>query len=133
MLYSYQTDDSLSNETKHDVLTPIFNKVTSLTHKLPLHVKAPLTSTRTVGGFLRDSILSFRELRKRSEMVTISFLTLLLPANQGKHFPRSKLQGTVPPGLSTIGAGVCVGGFRYLPSGTILTAPGPPGKLPKVF
>ena len=66
-------------------------------------------------------------------MVTISFLTLLLPAKQGKHFPRSKLQGTVAPGLASMGAGVCAGGLLYLPSGTILTAPETPGKLPKMF
>ncbi len=66
-------------------------------------------------------------------MVTISFLTPLLPAKQGKHFRLSKLQGTISPGLASMGAGVCVRGFRYLQSGTILTAPGPPGKLPKVF
>ncbi len=51
MLYSYETDDYLSNETKHEVPTPIFNKVTSLSHKLPLHVKAPLTSFGTFGDF----------------------------------------------------------------------------------
>ncbi len=66
-------------------------------------------------------------------MVTISVLALLLPVNQGKHLPRSKLQGTISPGLAAMGAGVCIGGFRYLPSGTILTAPGPPVKLPTVF
>ncbi len=85
------------------------------------------------GVFLRDFVLSLRELGKRPEMVTINFLALLLPAKQGKDFPRSKLQGTVSPGLASMGAGVYIGGFQYLPSRTILTAPGPPGKLPKVF
>ena len=66
-------------------------------------------------------------------MVTISFLALLLPAKEGKHFPRSILQGTVAPGLASMGAGVYAGGFLYLPSGTILTALGVPGKLPKMF
>ncbi len=66
-------------------------------------------------------------------MVTINFLALLLPANQEKHFPQSKLQGTVSPGLASMGAGICIGGFRYLPFRTILTAPGPAGKLPTVF
>ncbi len=61
-------------------------------------------------------------------MVTISFLALLLPAKQGKHFPWSKLQGTVSPGLASIGAGLL-----YISSGAILTAPETPGKLPKMF
>ncbi len=72
-------------------------------------------------------------LRKRPGTVTIRFLALLVPANQRKHLPRSKLQGTVFPGLATMGTGVCVGGFRYLPPGTILTAPGAPVKPPMVF
>ncbi len=59
-------------------------------------------------------------------MVTINFLALLLPAKQGKHFPQCKLRGTVSPGLASMGAGVCAGGFLYLPSGTLLTAPGVP-------
>ncbi len=59
-------------------------------------------------------------------MITISTLALLLPANQGKHLPRSKLQGTTLPGLAGIGPGICVGGSRYLPPGTVLTAQGPP-------
>ncbi len=58
-------------------------------------------------------------------MVTINTLALLLPANQGKHLPRSQLQDTISPGLAGIGPGVCVGGSRYLPPGTVLTAPGP--------
>ncbi len=39
-------------------------------------------------------------------MVTIGFLTFLLPATQGKHLPRSILQGTVAPGQAFTGAGV---------------------------
>ncbi len=59
-------------------------------------------------------------------MVTISILDLLLPAYQGKHLPRSQLQDTISPGLAAMGAGVCVGGSRYLLPGTVLTTPGPP-------
>ncbi len=68
-------------------------------------------------------------------MVTISTLALLLPANQGKHLPRSKLQGTISPGLVGIGPGGRAGGFggfRDLPPGTVVAAPGPPEKLPMV-
>ncbi len=57
-------------------------------------------------SILRNSVLSLRELRKWPEMVTISFLALLLPAKQGKHLPRSILQGTVAPGQASTGAGV---------------------------
>ncbi len=50
-------------------------------------------------------------------MVTISILALrlLLTANQGKHLPRSILQGTIPPGMAGIGPGICVGGFSAGP------------------
>ncbi len=81
MVYSYSASDFLSNETKHASPTLIF------THRLLLRVKAPLTGTGTAGSILRSSILSFRELRKRPEMVTIKVLAFLLPAKQGKHLP----------------------------------------------
>ncbi len=96
-------------------------------------LKAPLTRAGPVRGFLRSSVWSLQKPRKRPEMATISLIALLLPAKQGKHFPRSSLQGTESPGQASMGAGAYAGGFLYLPSGTILPAPGPPGKLPKMF
>ncbi len=72
MLYSYSASDSwlsYSDIYQND----------SLSHKLPLRVKAPLTGTGPVGRFLRSSVLSLRKLRNCPEMVTISFLALLLP------------------------------------------------------
>ncbi len=66
-------------------------------------------------------------------MVTIGILALLLPASQGKHLPRSKLQSTIPPGLAGIGPGICIGSSQYLSDLTILTTLGPPVKLPTVF
>ena len=50
------------------------------------------------------------ELQKPSGTVTISILGLLLPTYQGKHLPRSQLQGTIFAGLPGMGAGVCIGG-----------------------
>ncbi len=48
--------------------------------------------------------------RKHLETVTISFLALLLSSNQGKQFPRSKLQGTTFPNRAGLGLGVYIGG-----------------------
>ncbi len=74
-------------------------------------------------GFSLGPCTGPRELREPLEMVTISALDLLLPANQGKHLPRSQLQDTISPGP----------GFPISTSRDRSNGSGSPVKLPTVF
>ena len=79
-----------------------------LSHKLPLHVEAPLTKTGTVGGFLRGSILCLRELRKRPETSGNDYNQLPSPTAtcfSGETVPPVQITGYRVSGPSLYGSG----------------------------
>ncbi len=61
---------------------------------------------RAYRGYFPEPCTGLPGVRKQPEMVTIGFLTFLPPATQGKHLPRSILQGTIAPGQAFTGVGV---------------------------